>query len=730
MVCDKCGANNPDGALFCYSCGEKLPINGKESSQIVQNNNLNNQPVYKESVNTSNGREANGTATSGATMGAAASAVQGIEYSVEFDEGLIDYDGTGAIIMKKPIAMDKGAKKYDFLYPIFAAVGVVVALILDMFGQAAFSGYLAVIVGFIAGLAVGFIIKNFACMFSSFPLRNKRFSIKNKIPYEELHTKLIPVMNQIGGKVEAIGGLPSVTYKGTIYQIEYNDDNSFTIGWAKSFARAFLGRRIYTGIYRDSPVVMGIVGYYVQQICGTAKTEPSTDPVKVIKPIYSGSGKRTAILWSILGAILAVGIIITAAIRGGGNMYSSIGSTQTNKIQNDIYANTSNVQSSSGSGTEKSEDIIGTWALTSVIKPGQSTPMTIEKYCFQEGKDYFQEMVAYEFNKGMVGNLIKFTETSYSNIETPITYTQAGKDIKVTTSTNFINFILDGDTLKSTDSSTGVIKQFKKVAKVDLSSMVNKYRHTEDETKSSSATSQASSHEVQHYSPDDFILPDAQTRIYDKAYLESLGAEKLRLARNEILARHGRIYKSEDLNQYFSSKPWYHGTIPADDFDPQYETILNDYEKANIDLIRQIEEGDVKLDLPGGSIEMWASYGGNGRAGFDMTLKDDGSFTGTDWWMGSMIDPDDGYEEPFSGKFGSIVKRDDYSYSMVVESVEGADVEYFTKGTQYILYLPGTPVSQLSSDFIEGYNFGELRKNYSSALSSYALYNTRIGRGF
>lgn len=60
---------------------------------------------------------------------------------------------------------------------------------------------------------------------------------------------------------------------------------------------------------------------------------------------------------------------------------------------------------------------------------------------------------------------------------------------------------------------------------------------------------------------DDFILPDAPDHVYTKEELSELTQGELRIARNEIYARHGRTFKSDDLNQYFTGKSWYNGTI-------------------------------------------------------------------------------------------------------------------------------------------------------------------------
>lgn len=94
---------------------------------------------------------------------------------------------------------------------------------------------------------------------------------------------------------------------------------------------------------------------------------------------------------------------------------------------------------------------------------------------------------------------------------------------------------------------------------------------------------------------DDRILPDVQVHKYTFEELAFLSSEELRLARNEICARHGRRFKSNDLNTYFSGKSWYHASVEADAFDAM---VLNQMEKDNLEVIRQVEEKAAVLFCP------------------------------------------------------------------------------------------------------------------------------------
>lgn len=93
---------------------------------------------------------------------------------------------------------------------------------------------------------------------------------------------------------------------------------------------------------------------------------------------------------------------------------------------------------------------------------------------------------------------------------------------------------------------------------------------------------------VVYAAENEYILPDSDSRAYTYDELSSLSNDELRLAINEIYARHGRIFDAADLQNYFNSKSWYNGTVSADDFS---ESVFNTYEKSNVDLLSSIREG-------------------------------------------------------------------------------------------------------------------------------------------
>lgn len=92
--------------------------------------------------------------------------------------------------------------------------------------------------------------------------------------------------------------------------------------------------------------------------------------------------------------------------------------------------------------------------------------------------------------------------------------------------------------------------------------------------------------EKQQESEKDYIIADSDRRYLTEGEVRNLTLKEINYAKNEIYARHGRKFKSAELQNYFNSKSWYHGTIEPDDFQNSY---LNDYEQKNTELLSKVE---------------------------------------------------------------------------------------------------------------------------------------------
>lgn len=84
----------------------------------------------------------------------------------------------------------------------------------------------------------------------------------------------------------------------------------------------------------------------------------------------------------------------------------------------------------------------------------------------------------------------------------------------------------------------------------------------------------------------DYLIPGSDSRYLTEDDLKNLTWEQCTLARNEIFARHGRIFVSPQIARYFEGKDWYTGTISAANFS---ENVLNEFERANVSFISQYE---------------------------------------------------------------------------------------------------------------------------------------------
>lgn len=76
----------------------------------------------------------------------------------------------------------------------------------------------------------------------------------------------------------------------------------------------------------------------------------------------------------------------------------------------------------------------------------------------------------------------------------------------------------------------------------------------------------------------EYIFPDSDYVKID-VYSNFMSYEVVRIAKNEIYARHGRKFKDPELRAYFEARSWYNGTIEPDKFK---EDVFNEIEKENI----------------------------------------------------------------------------------------------------------------------------------------------------
>lgn len=92
------------------------------------------------------------------------------------------------------------------------------------------------------------------------------------------------------------------------------------------------------------------------------------------------------------------------------------------------------------------------------------------------------------------------------------------------------------------------------------------------------------------YSEEDYIFPDSNSRYLTEEDVEDLSLEEIIYAKNEIFARLGRKFESQELQEYFNSKAWYCGIYEPTDFDEISKDLLNDYEWKNSEFLNEMED--------------------------------------------------------------------------------------------------------------------------------------------
>ncbi|MDO4453818.1 MAG: YARHG domain-containing protein [Eubacteriales bacterium] len=89
-----------------------------------------------------------------------------------------------------------------------------------------------------------------------------------------------------------------------------------------------------------------------------------------------------------------------------------------------------------------------------------------------------------------------------------------------------------------------------------------------------------------------YILPGSDSHYLSDEEINSLPTNLLEYACNEIYARHGRKFADSAFQDYFNSKPWYHGIIEPDQFNTN---VFNSYETENImRLVERMQEVGIR----------------------------------------------------------------------------------------------------------------------------------------
>ena len=327
-----------------------------------------------------------------------------------------------------------------------------------------------------------------------------------------------------------------------------------------------------------NPDGMSVRAQTVPQRPRTSYSDRRTERKPSQKNRKGGGKLRIGILVLVIAALLCAAFFIGSRILQNGqeepNLEDINGASQGNDAQTGNDPQDQTDAADDGGETNPPEppvtyDLTGVWVWdsdTALMKETvwnfhQDGTLTIHYFGLGDPENPFDEWPdTYDYDK----------ETS--------TLTLAGEKIAITwhseTSFTMNSTVLDICDAKKTDEShipTGAVDIREiKPSEAEGSGSSEEEGNTSDTAETST-----------------YLFKDSDSRYLSKAECEALSAAELRIARNEIYARHGRLFDSEDLQAYFNAQDWYHGTISPAKFD---YTVLNDYERYNVNLMKSIED--------------------------------------------------------------------------------------------------------------------------------------------
>ncbi len=184
---------------------------------------------------------------------------------------------------------------------------------------------------------------------------------------------------------------------------------------------------------------------------------------------------------------------------------------------------------------------------------------------------------------------------------------------------------LKNGTMITCDYKQGIINTIN-YSEIPMEKFIQLQNDVEQESNTYEAIQQETTAQNSHAL--EFKVYDSNTRLLNRDELNLYSDADLRVIRNEIYARHGLIFKSQDLSTHFNSMSWYLGTISD-----MNQISLSEIERENVNSIVEIESereivADAKAFLVGESF--WV----NGTE-INVEFKKDGEFVAYNWYGSS-----------------------------------------------------------------------------------------------
>lgn len=591
------------------------------------------------------------------------------------------------IVLQSSAPIGDGGRKFDVCYLIFVAFFVILFMVLSSKNR-----ILGVLLGTALGFLIGWLIKNQIVYFPLMNLRSKQYHCDTKLPYDQLIQKLQPILLPMGMTIEKNkNGQPVISYDKMMFDVSYNENDTFSIWWHESVGRALLRDRQYIPEYRTSCVAYGIIGYYVQQVLSeTPQSAAAADQGKV--PVR----KHNTPVFAILGIFVAAAAVLSLIFPGSNEESTESATTEetatettTASVNKDATADdvvgTWTISSFIHDGVELSgdqvdsdlelmmdtdgnfecrseeldEDIIGTYTLTdgviamdstelsdttfSVLEDGtllmvvdeapddryfltktsDSTDITAvasteetsestaeettENAAFTGLDDEFADHTDLVGTYGVLGYIADPSDGQIMPLEglerAAKNMTEEGladldnlENASLTISKDEQFTMLDANGETSTgslifndgrvllDNGVELVLQDDGSLEQDDGDRTIVWMDTDEIDAAMDELMNGSSEDTETSEADDseYIIPNSDSEYIDASYVDGWTVDEINMAINEIYARHGREFNTQEIQDYFDAQSWYTPQYSPEDFDAISDSLLNDYEKANI----------------------------------------------------------------------------------------------------------------------------------------------------
>lgn len=298
--------------------------------------------------------------------------------------------------------------------------------------------------------------------------------------------------------------------------------------------------------------------------------------------------------------VLLILLLIAAGIYAGTRMFRSGGNGsggEQGSISGNLSGNNESADAETGTGAADTLE-----SQTETVPEIQTTAAESESETATESQTETSTMES--------STQPTTTAVDTSNAKTMYVTTYLNVRDGAGNSSNVIGQITDGDPIQVLDDSgewykiayngqvayvySGYVvgsreevakRHSEEASRAEESRKAEESKKAEEESKKAKETTKDTSN-YKAGSDDSSVIAKSSKKYLDDDDLDGMSSSDLRLARNEIYARHGCIFKDKSLQKYFEGKSWYTPKVNVDDFDTGN---LNKYEIANIKKIRDKE---------------------------------------------------------------------------------------------------------------------------------------------